>query len=799
MKWPFENDTSMITNKIASADLKQNKLQTRLSILAITLATMLLISVLLLMAGTAHVNYNKSNPLTGSYHGLLSGVTKEQYHLIKSDQRVETTGVTAPIAVCKDGNRQLNLSYGDAKAIELCGHAVEEGRHPEKENEILIERDYLRSRNLSADIGDSITLHCSDGDNANLREQKFVISGYLKTSASGTNRTLYGAMVSQLYFEKHGGWSSNLPSVLLRIGDASSLDSEEIEQQITAITKVAQIQRKPWINTAYLNLSKPSLMMIFTVLAALFIILAAGMLVIYCIFYISIVNAVKEFGQLRTIGMTGKQIRHLVFREGSILCRKAIPIGLIIGSVLSYCLIPEGFQFKNLIWAWPLTILLIYLTVRFSVVKPAKIAAGASPIEASRWTMADEKSNQNSKSSIKRITPKTLAKAQFRRNKKKNLLTICSLALTGVLLLSASSVLTSMDAEAMSKQGFPNGQFTIGISEDQLKASPLEEVQVKNPLTGDLLAELKKVSGVEKVIVSNHIPTSLDENATESDADMITFDGDDMAMIRSCLQKTKSLDYEEIVEKRGLIIGRPESFAEDYDIPLKIGNRIAVKVFEGAKSKVVEFTIVGILDQRKAVEHSPNTDMFMIPTDTAKEITDANLSYEIFIQTGSDSEEAAEAQIRQILQGRAGVRLNTLSAATMQNENFLQGMKLALTIVIVLIGCFTLMNLVNTILTGIVVRRQEFSIMRSVGMTQRQLTSMVQQESLITSAYGLILSLLLGGITGFGLCMMLKQNIMTYMEYHFPYVFAAVFVVIVIISTLAVTKLALKNLMKSWR
>ena len=114
--------------------------------------------------------------------------------------------------------------------------------------------------------------------------------------------------------------------------------------------------------------------------------------------------------------MTEKQIKRLVYKEGTSLSLIAIPIGLIVGTFLSYFLIPQGFQFKNLLWAYPIVILFSYMTVRLSIRKPAVIAASVSPIEAYRYETG---SNYGDKHKGKKITPILLAKEQIIRDKKK--------------------------------------------------------------------------------------------------------------------------------------------------------------------------------------------------------------------------------------------------------------------------------------------------------------------------------------------------------------------------------------------
>lgn len=169
------------------------------------------------------------------------------------------------------------------------------------------------------------------------------------------------------------------PSPLNRVNTGAATSKAEIEKLIAEIVKNAGIERTPSINEAYINLSKPSVLLVGTAIAGLAIIIVAGVLVIYCIFYIAIINSIKEYGQLRTIGMTGRQIKRLVFREGFSLSIISIPIGLVAGTLLSYLLVPQGFQFTNLLWVWPLVAVLIYITVRLSIRKPAMIAAAVSP------------------------------------------------------------------------------------------------------------------------------------------------------------------------------------------------------------------------------------------------------------------------------------------------------------------------------------------------------------------------------------------------------------------------------------
>lgn len=311
MTLPFENDTNSFIKKLASAQLKKERLKKIFTIVAISLATFLMASVLLLVSGIITVNQNGGNNITGSYHALISSIEKEQYQKLSDDVRVDLCGFTASIGSVKSGKDRLNISYSNNDALTLNGLSVSEGKMPEKDNEILIEQEYLIRQKINAKIGDTILLP----DPNNGEEKSFIITGYLKTGAKGTDRSLYAAMVSEEYFLKMDGWNNFSPAVMLRVNLDAKTNSEDVKNFISEIAADAGCKATPSYNEAYLNLSQPSVLMVMAAVAGLVVIVIAGILVIYNIFYISIINSIKEYGQLRTIGMTAKQIQRLVLRE----------------------------------------------------------------------------------------------------------------------------------------------------------------------------------------------------------------------------------------------------------------------------------------------------------------------------------------------------------------------------------------------------------------------------------------------------------------------------------------------------
>lgn len=786
MTLPFENDTTEIIRKIVFVQLKHDKLKKYLSIFAISLATFLMTAVLLLVSGIIEVNTNGGNSITGSYHALVSGLTKQQYEKLSADERIEKLGFNVLVKSASSDGLQLNISCSNEDSLVLNGLSVSEGNMPQKKNEILVEKDYLSKQGIDAKIGDKIVL---PGEN-NQERQEFVISGYIKTSAKGTDRSLYAAIVSMEYFLDIDGWNTLSPMAMFRLKSQYASESEQIQNEITEICKEAGILQSPSINHAYLELSQPSVLLVIAGIAGLAIVIMAGVLVIYCIFYISIINSIREYGQLRTIGMTEKQIKRLVYKEGTSLSLIAIPIGLIMGTFLSYFLVPQGFQFKNLLWAYPIAILFSYLTVRLSIRKPAVIAASVSPIEAYRYETG---SNYGDKYKGKKITPISLAKEQIIRDKKKNVLTITSLVLTGVLLFGTSSILSSINARDMALSGFSLGQFYIRIQDQELRENALETVESNSPFTEESYNALGQVSGVKQITTITNLPVSNDLNAKESNGAIVGFDETDMDLIEECNLGKPIPKYQEIASKNQIIIGRPSDFEEYFGIQPEVGNSIKLKVFDGTETKEMEFSIAAVLDENKIGNNGDKIDMLLLPNDSMKKIVSSNMTYQWVIRVDEKMEQQAEKEIKQILVTNPRLAVTTLSGAIAQNENFLQGMILALAVIIIFISCFAIMNLLNTIFTGVIVRQKEFALMRSVGMTQKQLTIMVCCEGLLIVSVGLILSLIVGGFIGYLLCALLKNGLMTYLNYQFPFSVTLVYCMLVVICSLLVSEIALRH------
>ena len=179
-------------------------------------------------------------------------------------------------------------------------------------------------------------------------------------------------------------------TALVKIVDAGDMQISEFSGVVNNLAVKYEIDRNQVnINGNFeYSLQKTSAVLLIGVVGL--IILFAAVVVIYSIFYLSVTGRIHQIGQLRTIGMTKKQINRMIFSEGLMLSGIGIPAGILIGIVSAYFIRPGGFTGAGLFLTVCMSAAFGVLTVLFSVSKPAKMAGNISPVEAVRYT-GDEK------------------------------------------------------------------------------------------------------------------------------------------------------------------------------------------------------------------------------------------------------------------------------------------------------------------------------------------------------------------------------------------------------------------------
>lgn len=329
--------------------------------------------------------------------------------------------------------------------------------------------------------------------------ETFTISGVL---AGSEDAKQFSVFFSQDYAEHGSQLADQTYEVHAKLHNAAYMSSQDCENLMYQIGQELGIERK-YVNPskAFLDSLSPDAqtVMLYGLVGA--VILLACTLVIYGVFYLSVIGRIHQFGQLRTIGMTRKQMKKMVFREGSLLFLRSAPIGMVIGGVVGYGLIPDGFSGSNMLIILMAVFAVIYVITMISVRKPARIAAAVSPMEALRYVPQDKMKQDRGRKLCRRLTPMGFAIMNFSKKKKKAAITMLSLALGGILFMTAATYMSSFDRDNFARRGyFRDAEFHIKYTQAAVALSEngISGLQAQTPMGGELVAAIHDLDGLVK-------------------------------------------------------------------------------------------------------------------------------------------------------------------------------------------------------------------------------------------------------------------------------------------------------------
>lgn len=798
------NNNGKIVRGLALSSIKSSGMRNFFIVVTIILSVSLLMVMTLFYTG---MNIEEKRMVEKMQHVIYYDLSETQLEQLAKDERTEyVLGMKEGKRVETDGKMIFPVAY-DAEPLKAGDIQIEtvtpiKGKVPEKLDEVMLSDVHCKSLGIEAEPGQTVEIPFLDGSS-----EQFTISGIFHVEGEPS-------MCSVIFSPEYAVAGTQLKDVsyegIVRIHGAEKMYQDQFLERIREIAADYGIARKNVNeNNYYLKtlpggeMERQENMLVGGVgLGILFV----SVLVIYSVFYLAVVGRIQQFGQLRTIGMTQRQIKKMVLMEGLILCSIGIPIGLVIGGAISYFLRPGGWSFQNAaVMAAGVTIADI-ITVLVSIQKPAKIAASISPVDATKFSgMEKEKTKKRnathktgkkveSKQLYRKISPTSLASMSRSRNKKKTTMTMISLGVGGVLFMLASVFMTSTNLEEYARQGdFQYGEFLIHFSYNISETSEhgQTDLQIDNPFNEELISQIEQIDGVEKVQAYQDVDagwSAKDENGVES---MSGFSRDDIKKMTDMVEEGK-IDYESMIEKDQVLLQHNDTMKDVYGWNYRLGDEIKLSWFDGEKQNEKIVTVAGILDTNKYSKYSNSSAEFIFPEETLQGMMNGmNLNSKFVVKTDRNKEAQIEKELKQILDENQTLSMMTLKAQEEETESsfkILYSIMLGLSMFIV---AFSILNMLNTLITNILTRKHEFAMFQSIGMTTKQLSQMIQTEGLILTAWNLVITLIFGCAAGIGLVELIGSLGVDYMHFTFPlwhFLAYAVFTAIVpiIVSTVLI-------------
>ena len=415
MTWPFENDTSAITRRLSNARLRQNRL--------IGIIIFMAAAILAFVSSYAY-NITKGYAASTAYQGIFQNLSQENLSLLKEEPRILRMGVYQSVGMTEQENGiTMGIVYSDETTMQLSNITLAKGDMPQAADELLVEKGYLDALNLDAGIDDMLSVRYRNQASRQLETKDFRITGFIQTTAENDrDRVAFNSIVSQDFVRENPALSAGSAAAMISVRDAAKYTNQELKELVQNIGLDCKVSADNiQVNNLYIDSNNMSKETVLTVLLVGLVLIGICSLVVYNIFYISVINHVASFGQLRTIGTTKKQIKQIISREGNYLALHFIPFGCIAGGMLSFLIDRDAFQaLPDIVIAF-LSGIVVFACVRLSILKPAKIAMSVSPVEAFRYS--GYTGIKKMKKSEKHLTPLSLAAMNLFRNRKKSILT----------------------------------------------------------------------------------------------------------------------------------------------------------------------------------------------------------------------------------------------------------------------------------------------------------------------------------------------------------------------------------------
>ncbi|HFJ9441367.1 MULTISPECIES: ABC transporter permease [Bacillus] len=484
--------------------LKGNMKRTILTLIGIILSVSLISTIGLFMNGTQISQIENTKKRQGySFHAVVLNYDESILKKIKYNPQIESFGFMSQGETVQVGDAAVQMNFADDNALEFLKYSIIKGRLPSNDQEVAVDPWVLPY------IKDNIKI----GDSFELNEKKYKLVGFLSDSVY-TQENKVGRVLT--YKRK---FSAGEGKILVGISPEANFN--EVLEGLKTISGGNNIN----ISEELIQLEKPGYnnSIMATLIITISIVVIATVVVIYNAFQISVVERTRQFGLLRSIGATRKQIRQIVLREATFLAVIAIPLGIICSLIalaslqFTFSLLMENSKGVSIFHVdWKILLIssiITFLSVIASSFYPAYFAGKISPLLAisSRLSIKKEQIKKQKNYILRKPVsfPLSMAMKNVKRNKNRYTITILSIIISSVLFITFSYLMNVAFASKSFDKLSVTSDITIKL-EDNNSDHLAESEQV--------LRQLKSLGNISNVNEKkNRFETKL-KDVTQSSA-----------------------------------------------------------------------------------------------------------------------------------------------------------------------------------------------------------------------------------------------------------------------------------------
>lgn len=780
-----------ILNRLTIKNLRLNKKRTIVTIIGIILSTALMVGIGLLFSSFQDLMIRDTIGYSGKYEAKYNDVDLIKLNDIKNKNftyfyekpigfsKIESSNEYKPYMYITSVNREY---FDELKLIE--------GDIPKNENEIVISNHVITNGGLDYKVGDIVTFTYGsrniDG-NITLANSELVDGEFLTNEGTHTYKIV--GIVDRSNFESYSasGYTAFTVDVNSDNGNVNLYvmfnKNKNIIKQSEELAKELNYNGDINYNSTLLALYGEStygnvMSSIGGMMIIMLSLVSIGcIIVIYNSFAISVMERKREFGLLSSIGATKKQIKKSVFYEALVVGVIGIILGILgayigIGCVILIInnLISDMLEYKLYLVTNYLFIIIpvifMIIVIGVSAFIPSRRASKVSPIEAIRQNddiKINKKKIRTSKLVLKLFGIEgEIALKNIKRNKKKYRVTIVSLFISIVLFISFSSYMNYTLNTASSVMGEVPYDYRISYFGDDNNKEALDKINeiVKSSdvkeyvsysvgnlsIIGDYtysdeyLDFYKSAYGENGIKALNNLKYQsiyilvLDDNSYNKYKNLIGLDKDSVILLNKfkgvSYGNNKRVNYDIPVINSGDINIKICNFDDDEENvdTTKYCNKNIDNIFVTNKSfdLIEEFSY---MDDFKLIV---NKKLYDSISDGGADFTQFNII--------SDNTNNIDKLTKE-LDKYNNVNYINIKESMKQTNNLILVVKILMYGFISLVTLIGVTSVFNTISTSMALRKREFAVLRSIGLTRGGFNKMLFFESLFFGMKSLIFAL----------------------------------------------------------
>ncbi|MCJ7841563.1 ABC transporter permease [Lederbergia sp. NSJ-179] len=674
------------------------------------------------------------------------------------------------------------------------------GRFPQAANEVVISDEMKEDAKVDYKIGDILKLDIGQriandeeidepldqsyslmmGEKGQLEEElkgtetrEFTVVGTIKRPTWESPWAPGYTIISYLDAEKENGINASV--VLKKLKNSIFTDTEKFAKK-NNISAEAYDFNYELLRYSGVIKSEGMRTTLYSLSAIIMVIIIVGSVsLIYNAFAISVSERSRHLGMLSSVGATRQQKRNSVFFEGAVIGLISIPIGILAGlagmgitfmfinKIIQGALgVSEKLEVTVTLGSILVAILVSILTIFISTYIPARRASRISAIDAIRQTMDVKLTGKAVKTSklVRKLfgIEAEIGLKNLKRNKRRYQATVFSLVISIILFLSVSFFTDSLKKSVGLSQEGVNYDMMIELGhegDDQLVQSILsmDEVMDYNMMTasGSLFSWVEKEATADPLKKDEIYQEDFKDDKYPYYVGLYALEDESL----KAYAKEIGADYNQLKNELSAIVidtiqyedDKAGKYVETKAIHTKVGKKIDLysKDWETEKETFLDkVTVAALTDQLPMGVHQSSLGQvnLIVSKSTLTQLGEGALEETDnppYLYLTSKDPVKTQKKIEEIEEVKHYI-VNDYQSR--QEEQQLVMLLSVFTYgFIVLITAISIANILNTISTSISLRKREFAMLKSMGMTPKGFNKMVNYESIFYGIKALLYGL----------------------------------------------------------